>query len=52
MATPGEIAAGAAVELFLVMIAIAVLYRVWSWFFQVPKRQMCDLKHKPAGLKA
>lgn len=40
MATPGEIAAGAAVEVFLVTIAIAVLYRVWGWFFQVPKRQI------------
>jgi regulator of protease activity HflC (stomatin/prohibitin superfamily) len=40
MASPGEIAAGAAVELFLVLIAIAVLYRVWGWFFQVPKRQV------------
>ena len=40
MATPGEIAAGAAVELFLVTIAFAVLYRVWGWFFAVPKRQI------------
>jgi regulator of protease activity HflC (stomatin/prohibitin superfamily) len=40
MAGLGEIAAGAAVELFLVIIALAVLYRVWGWFFQVPKRQV------------
>jgi regulator of protease activity HflC (stomatin/prohibitin superfamily) len=40
MASAGEIAAGAAVELFLVTIALAVLYRVWGWFFQVPKRQV------------
>jgi regulator of protease activity HflC (stomatin/prohibitin superfamily) len=40
MANPGEIAAGAAVELILVTIAFAVLYRVWGWFFAVPKRQL------------
>lgn len=40
MATPGEVAAGAAVELFLVTIALAVTYRVGSWFFAVPKRQI------------
>ena len=42
MATPGEIAAGAAVELFFVVIALAVLYRVWGWFFPVPKRRVVD----------
>ena len=37
MATPGEIAAGAAVELFLVVIAIAVLYRVWGGSSRFPR---------------
>jgi hypothetical protein len=40
MARLGEIAAGAAVELLLVTLAVALLYRVWGWFFAVPKRQI------------
>jgi regulator of protease activity HflC (stomatin/prohibitin superfamily) len=40
MATPVEIAAGVAVELFLIIIGLTVLYRVWGWFFSVPKRQV------------
>lgn len=42
MATPGELAAGAAVELFIVVIVFAVLYRVWGWFFPVPKRRVVE----------
>jgi regulator of protease activity HflC (stomatin/prohibitin superfamily) len=38
MAHLAEIAAGTAVELFLVTVALAVLYRVYGWFFAVPKR--------------
>jgi hypothetical protein len=37
MSTPGEIAAGAAVELFFVVIAFAVLYRVWGLVLSGPK---------------
>lgn len=40
MAKVAQIAAGVAVELFLFTIAFAVLYRVWGWFFTVPKRQL------------
>jgi regulator of protease activity HflC (stomatin/prohibitin superfamily) len=36
----GEIAAGAAVELFFVVVAGAVLYRVAGWFTPVPKRHL------------
>jgi len=42
MATTGEIAAGAAVELIFVIIALAVLYRAWAWFFPVPKRRVVE----------
>lgn len=38
MATPVEIAVGAAVEVFFIAIATAIIYRVWGWFFAVPKR--------------
>ena len=40
MSSALEIAVGAAVELFFVTIALAVLYRLWGWFFAVPKRQI------------
>lgn len=36
--TVTEILVGAAVELFFVAIAAAVLYRLWGWFFPVPTR--------------
>jgi hypothetical protein len=36
----GEVAAGAAVEVIFVAIALAVGYRIWSWFLPVPKRQI------------
>ena len=45
MATPLEVAAGVAVELFLVTIACAVFYSVWGWFFAVPKRQLVEAFH-------
>ncbi len=35
-----EILVGTAVELFFVLIAAAVLYRLWGWFFPVPTRQI------------
>lgn len=38
MATPLEIAAGAAVEVFIIGVASAVVYRVWGWFLPTPKR--------------
>ena len=40
MSSPLEIAAGTAVEIFFIAIAVAVVYRVWGWFFAVPKRQI------------
>jgi regulator of protease activity HflC (stomatin/prohibitin superfamily) len=40
MLSPTEIAVGAAVELFFATIALAILYRIWGWFFAVPKRQV------------
>lgn len=40
-----EIAVGTAVELFLLTIASAVLYRAYGWFFPVPKRQLVDAFH-------
>jgi regulator of protease activity HflC (stomatin/prohibitin superfamily) len=40
MSSPLEVAVGAAVEIFFIAIALAVVYRVWGWFFAVPKRQV------------
>jgi regulator of protease activity HflC (stomatin/prohibitin superfamily) len=40
MLSPSEIAVGATVELFFATIALAVLYRIWGWFFATPKRQI------------
>ena len=37
LASAGEIAAGPAVEVVFIVIGLAVLYRLWSWFFPVPK---------------
>lgn len=42
MATPLEIAAGVAVESVFVAVALAVLYRLWGWFFPVPKRRVVE----------
>ena len=39
MANVAEIAAGVAVELVVAAVALGVLYRMWGWFFPVPKRQ-------------
>ena len=40
MATAAEIVVGTVVELFFATCAMAVLYRVYGWFFPVPKRQV------------
>jgi regulator of protease activity HflC (stomatin/prohibitin superfamily) len=42
MASPIEIAAGAAVEVVFIAIVGAVIYRVWGWFFPVPKRRVIE----------
>jgi regulator of protease activity HflC (stomatin/prohibitin superfamily) len=46
-----EIAAGIALELLFVVIAVAVLYRVWGWFSPVPKRQFVQAFQSGAILK-
>ena len=39
MSSPAEIAAGTAVELFLLALAVGLLYRVWGRFLPVPQKQ-------------
>ena len=51
MSSPGEIAAGAAVEIIIIAIATALLYRVWAWFFAVPKRLIVQAFQKGVVLR-
>src|SRR5580700_2488641 len=51
MATPIEIAAGTAVEFVFIVICGAVFYRIWGWFFPIPKRRMVEAFQSGVALR-
>jgi hypothetical protein len=52
MKSLAEIVAGAAVELVFIALAAGLLYRVWGWFFPVPRRQTVQAFQRGVLLKA
>jgi regulator of protease activity HflC (stomatin/prohibitin superfamily) len=51
MAKIAELIAVAAVELFLLAIALGVLYRIWGAVFPLPKRQVVSAFQKGVVLR-